>query len=134
MRASAAALIAALAGATPAAAGDVEIVRLCVATTTMVKEFSSALDAARAGDMTVAQVKYNSAVNRYYEDWMVFSIVMGQHARTLLNTETRMNAVLEAVEACVVGKPCQADRSTAQADFVWSNLPAACQQDYQEGL
>ena len=114
-----------------AQAGNVEVVRLCVSTVSLIKEAIGAMELFNQKDSVGAKQKYGLALKEHYDDWMVFSLVMGPQASKVIMTNYSMGVVLTSIEDCLNGQTCRADEFKENATHIWSELPLACQSDYR---
>ena len=119
------------AGLASAQSGDVEVVKLCVSTVSLVKETIAAMDLINQDDVASARKKYELALKAHYDDWTTFSLVMGPAATEVVRKNSSMGVVFVSIEDCLSGKSCRADEFKVSAEYIWSQLPLACQSDYR---
>ena len=85
---------------------------------------------AESGDFDSARANDAEARAKHWDDWMVFSVVMGPNARKVVQSESLMGSVIVAVDDCVGQQNCRFDQFKTSAELLWANLPLACQQDF----
>ena len=89
------------------------------------------MDLINLEDVTGAKQKYESALDAHYDDWMTFSLVMGPAAAEVIRKDNSMGTVLVSIEDCLGGKGCRSGELKESAEYIWSQLPLACQSDYR---
>lgn len=115
-----------------AQSGSVDVVRVCLSTVKLVSELSDAMELAESDSPEQAELVYDQAISTHYDDWLVFSVVHGDEAGKVLETNSAMGAVLVVSEDCIKAKDCRFGVFDRHADELQSKLPAACQLDYRK--